>query len=58
MTTKEVALKTGLSVRRVQQAAPLYATKNGRDWYWTKGGIEKLTEQIGKAGRPRKDSSK
>lgn len=55
MTTKDVAEKTGLSIRRVQQAAPLYAKKNGRDWYWSMSGIEKLLKQKGKSGRPKKD---
>lgn len=51
MTTKDVALKTGLSERRVQQAAHLYAEKNGRDWYWTEAGVKKLIERKGKTGR-------
>lgn len=51
MTTKDVANKTGLSIRRVQQAAPLYAIKEGRDWHWTDDGVQKLLERKGQKGK-------
>lgn len=51
MTTMDVVERTGLSKRRVQQAAQLYATKRGRDWYWTERGVERLLERRGCVGK-------
>lgn len=50
MTSKEVANKLGLSEQRVRQAAPLYATKYGRNWWWDDEAIKKLEERKGKLG--------
>lgn len=51
-STKEVAVRTGLSIKRVQQAAPDYAEKIGRDWVWTEDGIVQLEARRGKVGKP------
>lgn len=51
MTSTEVAEKTGLSERRVRQAAPLYATKYGRNYWWDDEAVRKLKERIGKQGK-------
>lgn len=52
MTSKEVAELLGLSEQRVRQAAPKYAKKQGRNYWWTEKSIEALRERIGKTGRP------
>ena len=59
MTRGEVAKLLGLSEQRVRQAAPKYAKKQGRNYWWTDKAIESLRERIGKTGRPvgRKDES-
>lgn len=50
MTTQEVAEKVGLSEKRVRQAAPKYAEKRGRDWYWTPYGVKMLEIRKGQRG--------
>lgn len=59
MTSGEVAKLLGLSEQRVRQAAPKYAKKQGRNYWWTEKAIESLRERMGKTGRPagRKDES-
>ena len=51
MTSTEVAERLGISRRRVTQAAPLYARKVGRNWWWTESAIRKLEGRIGNHGR-------
>lgn len=52
MTTNEVAELLGLTPRRVQQgAATLGVRKYGRDYYFTKGDVEKLRGRIGMQGQ-------
>lgn len=48
MTSKEVAALLGLSGQRVRQAAPLYAVKHGRDWWWNEEAVDKLRERMGR----------
>lgn len=59
MTSGEVARLLGLSEQRVRQAAPKYAKKQGRNYWWTEKAIEALRERMGKTGRPvgRKDEN-
>ena len=52
MTSGEVAKMLGLSEQRVRQAAPKYAKKQGRNYWWTDKAIESLRERMGKTGRP------
>lgn len=52
MTSGEVAKMLGLSEQRVRQAAPKYAKKQGRNYWWTEKAIESLRERMGKTGRP------
>jgi excisionase family DNA binding protein len=54
LTTKEVAQRLGVSVRRVQaliRAKRLPAVKHGRDWSIPEDAVEALTER--RPGRPR-----
>lgn len=55
MTSKEVAERLGLSDARVRRAAPLYAEKRGRDWWWTESAIRKLEERKGMRGHRLKE---
>ena len=57
MTSREVAELLGLSEQRVRQAAPKYAEKLGRNYWWTDEAVEALRARIGKAGRPAKDKA-
>lgn len=50
MTTKDVMKISGLSERRVLDAAPRYAKKVGRDWIWDMEGVNKLLERKGMRG--------
>ena len=51
MTSGEVARLLGLSEARVRRAAPSYARKLGRNWWWEEDAIAALRERMGKAGR-------
>lgn len=50
MTSEEVAKLTGLSSSRVRQAAPKYAEKHGKFWWWSEEGVVQLKERIGQRG--------
>ena len=56
MTSTEVAERLGISRRRVTQAAPLYAQRHGKVYWWDEEAVEALRSRLGKVGRPpRKD---
>lgn len=50
MTSEEVARIVGVSPARVRQAAPMFAEKHGRFWWWDEEGVKKLRERIGMRG--------
>lgn len=50
MTSEEVARIVGVSPARVRQAAPMFAEKHGRFWWWNEDGVKKLRERIGMRG--------
>ena len=55
MTSGEVAKLLGLSEDRVRRAAPMYARKVGRNWWWTESAIRKLEGRKGMRGHRLKE---
>lgn len=56
MTSGEVARLLGLSEARVRRAAPKYARKLGRNWWWEDDAIAALRSRMGRPGRPPRET--